>query len=291
MFDILPTGRSSKTYSKGFTLIELLVVTAIITLLVVIALARFTTFGRQINIDLASQQLISALQLARNQTVASEDETVYGVHFEANKYVLFKGSDYATSTDTKEFNLDKVELYEINLLPAGSSNVVFTRIRGGTENTGNIRVRLIAEPSRTKNILINSLGQVSLQAVLSPVDTRISDTRHVHLDFGWSMQSSTTMSLIFSDPGNPDVIQNINISGYIAGGKFDWEGTVDVYGEDQTLRIHSHLLNASNTILSVHRDRRYNTKALEIRVDGVAVATYDASGNVTAGSINLLTVR
>ena len=291
MLNVLPPKRSSKTYPKGFTLIELLVVTAIITLLVVIALARFTTFGRQINIDLASQQLISALQLARNQTVASEDETVYGVHFEANKYVLFKGSDYVTSTDTKEFNLDKAEIYEINLLPAGSSNVVFTRIRGSTQNTGNIRVRLIAEPSRTKNILINSLGQVSLEEAVSPTGTRIGDTRHVHLDFGWSMQSSTTMSLIFSDPGNPDVIQNINISDYIAGGKFDWEGTVGVYGEDQTLRIHSHLLNVSNTILSGHRDRRYNTKALEIRVDGVTVVIYDAAGNVTAGSINQLTVQ
>ena len=291
MLDILPERRSPKFYSQGFTLIELLIVIAIVSLLVVITLARFTTFGRQVDIDIASQQLISALQLARNQTVASEDETVYGVHFEANKYVLFKGSDYSTSTDTKEFNLDKVELYEINLLPAGSPNVVFTRIRGGTQNTGNIRVRLIAEPSRTKNIVINSLGQVSLEEAVSPTGTRISDTRHTHLDFGWSMQSSITMSLIFSDPGNPDVIQNINISGYIAGGKFDWEGTVGVYGEDQTLRIHSHLLNVSNTILSVHRDRRYNTKALEIRVDGVTVATYDASGNAAAGSINLLTVQ
>ena len=99
------------------------------------------------------------------------------------------------------------------------------------------------------------------------------------------------MRLIFSDPGNPDVIEDIPIQTYIGGGKFDWEGEVDVYGDDQELKIHSHVLDASDTTLSVHRDRRKNDKELEIQIDGTTLVTYDAAGAVTPGFINQLIVQ
>lgn len=291
MFAILSKKRNSNIYHQGFTLIELLIVISLLAVLFVIGLARFTTFGSQIDLNTASQQTISILQLARNQTLASEDQDTYGVHFETNRYVLFKGDDFATASETKEYNLSKVEIYEINLAPVGSSDVLFARIRGGTINTGNIKIRLIEDTSKTETVLINSLGQVSLQESVSTTGTRITDTRHLHLDFGWSMESSNTMRLIFSDPGNPDIIEDIDIPTYINAGKFDWGGTVDVYGDTQQLRIHTHTLDASDTILSVHRDRRNNDKALEIQVDGTTVVTFDVVGIATPGSINLLTAQ
>jgi len=291
MFAILSNKRNSIPPPQGFTLIELLIVTALLSVLFVVALARFTTFGSQLDLNTASQQTLSILQLARNQTLASEDQDTYGVHFETNRYVLFKGVDFASATETKEYDLSKVEIYEINLTPVGSSDVLFARIRGGTINTGNIKIRLIDDPGRTETILINSLGQVSLQESVSPTGARVIDTRHLHLDFGWSMQSSSTMRLVFSDPGNPDIIEDIDIPTYTSAGKFEWEGTVVVYGDEQILRIHTHTLDPSDTILSVHRDRRNNDKALEIRVDGTTIVTFDASGNATPGSINLLTVQ
>ena len=100
---ILSKKLNSNLHPQGFTLIELLIVISLLSVLFVVALARFTTFGSQLDLDTASQQTLSILQLARNQTLASEDQDTYGVHFETNRYVLFKGSDFATATETKTY--------------------------------------------------------------------------------------------------------------------------------------------------------------------------------------------
>jgi prepilin-type N-terminal cleavage/methylation domain-containing protein len=275
-------------YTKGFTLIELLVVVAIIAILLVIGLSRFGTFGQRVSLDTSSQKIISTLQRARGQTLASEEETQWGVHFETNKYVLFKGATYnPLNTENREYDLSSTEIVSINL--TGGDDVVFNRIRGSTANDGSLVVRLLTDTSRTRTIIVNSLGQVSLQESVVPTGTRIDDTRHLHLDMGWSIQGHNTMRLIFSDPPDPDVVYNLNIPDYMSSGRFFWQGTRDVNGEDQKLRILSHFNDPLNTILSVTRDRRYNNRALEIQVDGTTIVTYDAGGKATPGFISSLT--
>jgi prepilin-type N-terminal cleavage/methylation domain-containing protein len=275
-------------YIKGFTLIELLIVVAIIAILLVIGLARFGTFGQQISLDTDAQKIISIFQAARSQTLGSEEESVWGVHLETNKYVLFKGATYdPASPDNKNYNLTRTEIAAINL--TSGDDVVFSRIRGESANTGTVVVRLLSDTSKTKTIVINSLGQVSLQESVVTSGTRITDTRHLHLDLGWSIQGHSTMSLVFSDPPDPTVTENIDIADHLVGGTFNWEGSVYVNGDLQKLRIRSHFLDATNTILSVNRDRRYNTKALEIKIDGTTIVSYDAFGAATPGFISQMT--
>ncbi|MDP2720819.1 MAG: prepilin-type N-terminal cleavage/methylation domain-containing protein [bacterium] len=284
MFLPLPVVRNSKLLQRGFTLIELLIVAALIAILLAILLARLGTFGDQTRVATTAQRIISTLELARNQTLASESETVYGVHFESDKYVLFKGASYdPVSPDNKVINLSEVEINDV--VVAGGSDVVFARIRGTTVNSGDIKIRLINDTSRTATILINSQGQASLNEFVSAPTARTTDTRHLHLDFGWSMASSNTLRLIFSDPPNPPVTRDIDISDNTNSGKFEWEDEVPVNASEQKLRIHSHSLTP-NTILSIHRDRRFNDKALQVQVDGATVGTYDAAGNFTPGSIS-----
>ncbi|OGY25276.1 MAG: hypothetical protein A2Z11_02835, partial [Candidatus Woykebacteria bacterium RBG_16_43_9] len=263
--------RLAKLNRQGFTLIELLIVTAIIAILLVIVLSRIGSFGSQTDLNTTAQRIISTLETARNQTLASEDAvglgSVYGVHFETTKYVLFKGATYnPLDANNKENDLSTTQFSAINVLPVGGSDVVFDRVRGTTSNSGSVTLQLVADASKTKTIVVNTLGQTSLQETTTTPTSRVVDTRHIHLDFGWSMQSSSTMRLIFSDPPGPNVTKDINIPTYTTAGKFEWEDSIDVNGSSQKLRIHTHLLDSSNTILSVHRDRRNNDKALEIQV-------------------------
>lgn len=266
----------------GFTLIELVVVIGILGILLLVGITFTRVFIRQVDLDTTSQQILSTLQLAREQTLASEDESRYGVHFETSKYVSFKGSTYsATDPDNKEYDLTAAEIYEINL--GGASDVVFDRVRGTTSNNGNIKVRLTAETSRTETILINSSGQVSLQQTVSPTDTRITDTRHLHFDLGWSIQGADTLRFNFFDDG---VVEDIPMAGFFSAGEteFDWEGTIDVAGSEQNLRVHTHLLNATDTTLSIHRDGQKNDKAVQILIDGKDIVSYTAAGAATVGS-------
>lgn len=281
MPELLPTIKGKYPFQKGFTLIELLIVVGIIGILLIITLSRIGNFGSQTDLDTTAQRVISTLERARNQTLASEGGNVYGVHFETTKYVLFKGATYdSLDTENKENDISSTTISNITLLPSGSVDVVFDRVRGTTSNSGSVTLQLVADASKTKVIVINALGQTSLQEMSTTPTSRVTDTRHMHIDFGWSMQSSTTMRLIFSDPSGPNITRDVDIQANIAGGKFRWEEE-DINGSGQKLLIHTHTLDASNTILSVHRDKRENDKALEIQVDSTTVIIYDAVGVVT----------
>ncbi|MDP2671167.1 MAG: type II secretion system protein [bacterium] len=274
------------TYQRGFTLIEILISATVIIILSLIALASYNTFARQINLDTTTQNVISTLRLAQTRTKASEADTRYGVHFETTKYVLFSGDTYTVgAVGNKEYLLSSVEIYQINL-NGGGSEVIFDRIRGTTSNFGSVDLRLIDNPARSQQVLIGISGEVSLENPVSPTGTRLTDSRHLHFDLGWSIQSKTTLTLTFTDTPNPTVVKNIPMATYFDSGKtvFDWSGTVNVNGSNQVLRVHTHLLDAFSTILSIQRDRRYNDKALNLTIDGLDIVTYTAAGTASVGA-------
>jgi hypothetical protein len=131
--------------------------------------------------------------------------------------------------------------------------------------------------------LINSLGQASIEEEVNPSETRYADTRHLHFNCP-SIQNSNTLTLVFS--GTNPVTRNITMASYFNAEKtiFFWEGTTTVDGTDQKIKVHTHFLDQFNSIISIHRDRRYNNKALEIRIDGVSVVSYDSGGDATIGT-------
>lgn len=271
---------------KGFTLLELLIVVVLLMILGVAGLASYQSFISQIKLNNAVPQIISTLHLSRDRTLASEGESSYGVHFEANKYVLFKGTSYNPSAiDNEEHNLSsEIEIYDISL--GGGSDVVFDRLKGTTSNAGSVSIRIVRNPIKYRTISILSSGQVGLVGLVEPIGTRISDSRHLHLDLGWSIQNSTTLSLNFTDPPNPDVNFDIVMADYFDAQKsqFNWEGTMDVNGATQTLKIHTHFLDPTNTILCIHRDRRDNDKALSISIDNQGIVSYSQDGDPTVGA-------
>lgn len=118
------------------------------------------------------------------------------------------------------------------------------------------------------------------------------DSRHLEFDLedasdrGWTIRGSSTLRLVFHDPPNPDVTQNISMANYFNSGStlFDWEGSVDVNGDTESLRVHTHYIDANDTTLSIHRDRGVNQKAVDISIDGKAIVSYAANGTATVGA-------
>lgn len=121
-----------------------------------------------------------------------------------------------------------------------------------------------------------------------------ADSRHVEFELddptnsnhdGWSIRGGTTLTLTFTDP-TPDVVQNIAMASYFNSDQtvFDWQGSVNVDGDTETLRIHSLYIDRYDTVLSVHRDRAINNKAVDISIDGRLVASYAADGTIIVGA-------
>lgn len=267
----------------GFTLIELLVSIAVLGLISAVFISGYSAMSKGSELKTAAFKILDALNLAHARTIASLATSSYGVHFEPSQYVLFKGTVYNAGDSNNIFYPLPSMLQIANITFAGAGvDVVFDRLTGKTSQSGSLVVRLIADTTRSKTITILSSGRSDIiESAQAPVGTRVSDSRHVHFTYGASIASVTNLVLTFP---NDAVTQNITFASYYSGGLFDWSGTVTVAGVNQTLRVHTHANTGASADFSVTRDKRYNTKAVQISLDTQNLVNYAANGAVTQGS-------
>lgn len=266
--------------TRGFTLLEVVIVLALIGLLLALGAWNLNHSVEQINVDIGSHNVIATLQLARSRTVASQDDTQYGIHFNTTQYVLFQGSSYTAGDSNNEVYTLANGLEFFNVSLGGGNDVIFQRVEGNTTNAGTIGLRPIAQPANSRLIQILPTGGVGLQSSVTLSNTRLTDTRHLHFDLNWSIQTANNLTLTF-----PGFQQTIAMASYFNSDKsvFDWEDTVTVNGNEEIFRIHTHALDASHTVLSIHRDRRYDDLSVVVAIDNKQIATYAANGTATVG--------
>ena len=272
----------------GFTLIELLVVIAVMAILAAIAIPSYHSFQNQSDLNNTTQEIINVLRLAQNRTWASEGATSSGIYFDdttsPHQYTLFKGSNYSSGSDYEVKELpDTVEFSEINF--GGGKEVVFERLSGEVAISGSLTVRLISDVTKTKSIYVATSGLSSFANPL-PGSGRITDSRHVHFNYDRVIDTSTTtdetITLSFNGVA---VTEDIIISENIVSGQIYWEGEVDVGGDIQELKIHTHRLNNPDTEFCIHRDKRYNNKSLTLDLDlDPDLISYTADGDFSVGA-------
>lgn len=268
---------------KGFTLIEILVVVALIALLATAVVVSTVSFRSQIDLNTAAQNILNTLRIARAKTLASESASQYGVYFESGQYVLFKGTSYNPPASDNEFHSLPSGFEIANVSIGGGNEAIFQRLTGITSQSGSVDVRQISDPAKSKTIVIDPSGEVAFSGtVQAPAGTRVTDTRHVHVDYSRDVRSAVTLSLAF--PGFSTT--NISFQNYLNADKteFNWEGTILVNGQNQVLKIHSHSLTSSAVQFSIHRPRPQNTEAVQINLDGENLINYAADGTATKGS-------
>ncbi len=270
---------------KGFTLLEIVIVVALSAVLSTFGIVSFRSLQNYTELDSAANQIVAVLREARDRALTGSAPGGYGIHFEENRYVRFVGPSYASGTPTNViyYAPSSLQLYDIHA--GGDSNIIFDPVDGAPDSSGSTSIRIIDDPSQYRTIHIFSTGAIGTGDAIASTGGRAVDTRHAHFDLGWSIQSANILTLRFSDSPNPDTVQNISMASYKNAGntEFDWSGTVTVGGAPQTLRIHTHLLSGINTILSIHRDRRFNTKALSVSIDGKEIVSYATNGDASVG--------
>jgi len=268
--------------SRGFTLIELLVSIAILALLASSAFISYHSFSLSSDVKTTAFEVVDAMNIARQQTVASLNASNFGVHLEQTQFVIFTGTVYsALDTSNIAYTLPStVEIANISLA-GGGQDIVFDRITGKTSESGTFDIRASSDTSKTKTVEVLASGQSDVSdQTLPPSGTRISDTRRVYFTYNQNIQSAVTLTLNF--PGYTS--QNIDFQTYVSGGEFAWSGKVAVNGSNQVLDIHTLSMDASSAEFSVTRDLRYNNAALQISLDGQNLANYAVNGTVSQGS-------
>lgn len=149
----------NRTSSKGFSLVEMLIVLA---LMGIIALAISGVFSKATSREALEKQtglVLSLLTQARGLTLSAKNASVYGVHFETTKAVLFTGATYSSSATSNivETMNSRVQISGISLA-GGGSDVVFNRLVGDTSQSGTVTLSLIASSTQTKTITIFGTG-------------------------------------------------------------------------------------------------------------------------------------
>jgi len=275
-----------KNKKNGFTLFEILVVISLILIILGIAVGSSRSFSSNINLQNTTKEIGSIIKLAKSQSISALNGTHYGVHLDSSKVTIFEGDTFTDGEPTNKayiFSKD-VEIYNYNLL-GGGDDIVFQRLIGLTNNSGMIDLRLRDDPTNTKQIVINTDGQISFDSFQTSTGSPIQNARHVHFDLGWNIEDVTTLRL---EGLNPSEITDIDTTDYFNLGKtkFDWNGTINTDGIDQTLRIHS-WLDGTTSILCVMREQSENDElkiSFFIGASEKHIATYENN----SGSIDIM---
>jgi prepilin-type N-terminal cleavage/methylation domain-containing protein len=151
-------------FKKGMTIIEVLVVIAVLGIIFSIVIPQFSKMRENQVLKSGVVNVLSSINKARSQTLASLNSSEYGVHFQSDKVIIFKGTIFSTSDSNNEtINLTapaSISNVTISGVSGASGNIYFNRLSGMPSNTG-INTITISTISYSKNITISATGVAS----------------------------------------------------------------------------------------------------------------------------------
>ena len=125
---------------RGFTLTEILIVLSLLVILSVSTLVVFQTVAEDSALRTSAQEVYSVFADARTDTLASKNDTVYGVHVSSTEMIYFVGDTYTPSLGTNVSYPLSRNVTATSSLTGGATEVIFERLTGNTSASGTITV-------------------------------------------------------------------------------------------------------------------------------------------------------
>ena len=148
--------------NRGITFIELLIVAAIIGIVALIVLPAFSSIKEKQVLNNGVENVISALNKARGETLSSLDSSSYGVYFSSGEIVIFKGTIYSSADPDNEIisitSPASISNVTLGGQSGGAGEMYFNRLTGSPSKSGTIT---ISSPSYSKIITLSATGAVS----------------------------------------------------------------------------------------------------------------------------------
>jgi Tfp pilus assembly protein FimT len=149
-------------YYKGITMIELVIILGILAVLFAVTLPQFTKFRENQVLRSAVVETLSAVDKARAETLSSLNSSEYGVHFQSDSVIIFKGQTFSAGTATNEIISIVAPASITNATLGGvsgtSGDTYFSRLSAAPSKTGTVT---ITAGGSTKTITISATGQAS----------------------------------------------------------------------------------------------------------------------------------
>lgn len=156
----LPSTTKQLAVHRGFTLIELLVTFSVLIIIVAITLQSFASYARTQQFKRFVDEVGYSLTAAREQTLASKDDTVYGVYIGTSTVELFSGTTPVPGAASNEVLSFEDTLYSAtSSLSTGEWFIRFERLTGEASATGTI---ILSSPTlgQTATVTVHQSGLV-----------------------------------------------------------------------------------------------------------------------------------
>lgn len=142
---------------------EIIIVIAIIGILIAIVFSGLSETKNQQVLKSTVEDVVSMINKARSQTLASLNLNTYGVHFDSDKITLFSGTTYSANNSSNEVVNISVPASISNVsLTGGATDFYFNRLTGVPSKNGNITISISANNNLTKTITLSPTGGVSV---------------------------------------------------------------------------------------------------------------------------------
>ena len=107
-----------------------------------------------------ASDVFSALDRARSQALASVNSSEYGVHFQSDKIIIFKGTAFsAMAADNENIDIASPATISNISLTGGAVDLYFNRLSGAPDKTGTVTISI---SSLSKIITISATGAASM---------------------------------------------------------------------------------------------------------------------------------
>ncbi len=166
----------------GFTMIEVLIVTALTIATAVAGFTGFSTFRKSQTLKLGVQELAATLSAARQQSIAQENGTGWGVRLtsgsstDAHTYKVFSGSSFAAGTTTQSYVLGRGAKFS-NPYTSSTMDVLFAGATGFPSSSQVITLINGFTDGQIGDVIVKSLGSIATR-----LDTGL--VGYWHLDEG-----------------------------------------------------------------------------------------------------------
>lgn len=145
--------------SKGFSLVELLLALSIVAIVAVVGVTSLSNFNTEKALSLEAGKVVSLLVKARSLTLSAKGGDVYGVHFDTDKAVLFKGTSYVAGTAGNQAQpVNSAVRISATVLAGGGAEVLFKKLSGTTTQSGTVTLASVKNGSLTKVVTISVTG-------------------------------------------------------------------------------------------------------------------------------------
>lgn len=147
--------------SRGFTFVEILVAISVIFIISTISFVSMQNMNHRAARKVSTEEIKRAFADARNNTLASKGDTVFGVYTSTSSVTRFVGSVYTENEITNTVYTFERGVTATGTLVSNNVPVVFSRLTGEPSATGTIFVFLEGEEDvASSTIVIHESGLV-----------------------------------------------------------------------------------------------------------------------------------